>query len=380
MSAKPITRIRVGSVTLPFYRHGDGWRWAWKDASGEWRYGTRKDKADALDCARAQARSIHNGKLDLESLNPAQMDLIRQFLALEPTGADVERLRQWRTAPAVVTVLQALQRWHAHKLSELGGVESRTLRGDWLWLQKMSDYFGVANAADIQTADLQEYIEAASTNQKSRKTYRTLIGSLWRFAGVHQVFTSTAAERLPLYKLATRTKIDILTPAQAKILLANVAPEFLPWLALNLFSGLRAQEIISHNEAVKPSLRWENIRRADGVIDVPADVSKRRKRRIIPILPALEKWLAHINPPESGKIVPSMPTRGETARLGELIGGWPRNVLRHSYGSYRASETKDAPALALEMGNSVTMIQAHYMEAVSAADSVAFWGLVPPVK
>lgn len=379
MSAKPITRIRVGSVSLPFYPHSDGWRWAWKDSTGVWRYGTRKDRTDAMDAAKAQARMIHNGKLDLDALSSVQLDLIRQFLALDPTSADLDQLRQWRDRKAVVTVADALARWHAHKLAELGGVESRTLRGDFLWLEKMAAHFGQANAPEIPTGELQAYIEAASTNQKSRKTYRTLTASLWRFAGVHEVFISTAAERLPLYKQAAKKRIEILSPAQAKLLLKNIAPEFRAWLVLNLFSGLRAQEIISHNDAIKPSLRWENVRRADKVIDVPADVSKRRKRRIIPILPTLEKWLAHINPPDSGKIVPSMPTRGETARLGELIGGWPRNVLRHSYGSYRAADTKDAPALALEMGNSVTMIEAHYMEAVGAADSAAFWGLVPPL-
>ena len=155
--------------------------------------------------------------------------------------------------------------------------------------------------------------------------------------------------------------------------------EFRGWLVLNLFSGLRAQEIVSRQESKKPSLRWEHVRRADGVIDVPAAVSKRRKRRIIPILPTLEAWLAHVDAPEHGEIASHDPSRTETGRLGALIGGWPRNVLRHSYGSYRAAQIRDAPSLALEMGNSVAMIDAHYMEAVSAADEAEFWGLVPDV-
>ena len=379
MSAKPITRIRVGSVSLPFWEHAEGWRWSWKDSSGVWRYGTRKDKVAAIDAAKAQARAIHNGRLDLDTLNPAQLEIIRQFLALDPTQADVDRMRAQRARVAGITVAVVLSRWHGRKMSEIAGIESRSLRGDRLWLEKLAAHFGQANAAEITTDELQSYIEAAGTNPKSRKTYRARIAALWKFANAHEIFQSTAAERLPAYKLPAQRKIDILTPAQAKTILKAAAPEFRGWLVLNLFSGLRAQEIVSRNEAVKPSLRWEDVRRADGVIDVPAAVSKRRKRRIIPILPTLEAWLKYIDAPVSGPIATCDPSRTETGRLGGLIGGWPRNVLRHSYGSYRAAQTKDAPALALEMGNSVGMIAAHYAEAVSAADCEAFWGLVPPL-
>lgn len=380
MSAKPITRIRVGSVSLPFWEHAEGWRWSWKDSTGTWRYGTRKDKVAAIDAAKAQARAIHNGKLDLDALTAPQLELIRQFLALDPTSADLERMRVHRARMVGITVAVLVARWKAHKLAELGGVESRTLRGDLNWLAKMADHFGSTSAAEIEPDEIQAYIESAGDNPKSRKTYRARVSALWKFGNAHEIFHSTAADRLPAYKLPAQHRINILTPDQAKTILKAVAPELTGWLILNLFSGLRAQEIVSRQEAVKPSLRWEDVRGADGVIDVPAAVSKRRKRRIMPILPTLEAWLEYIDAPKSGPIATCDPSRTETGRLGRLIGGWPRNVLRHSYCSYRAAQTRDAPALALEAGNSVAMINSHYMEAVSAADCEAFWALLPPLK
>ena len=372
---KAAERVKSGSVSLPLWQHKEGWRWAWKDAEGKWRYGTRKSKPEAKAAALSQAIAISNGKLDLEAITASQADLVRQFLALSPTSEDLRMMLERRVVKTSVTVAQAVARWKAHKLAELGGTESRTLKGDSAWFLKLAGHFQADNASEIPTDRLQEFIESCGENPKSRKTYRARVCSLWKFSNAHEIFTSTAADRLPIYKAKTKAKIDILTPDQASILLREVGEDFRPWLVFGLFSGLRVEEITSRQESVKPSLRWEHVKAK--VIDVPADVSKRRKRRIMPILPTLAAWLKVIKPPKAGRIIARSPSRHETGRLGELIGGWPRNVLRHSYGSYRCADTKDAPALSLEMGNSVAMIEAHYREAVTDAEAKAFWKLTP---
>ena len=60
-----------------------------------------------------------------------------------------------------------------------------------------------------------------------------------------------------------------------------------------------------------------------------------------------------------------------------VVGGWRKNALRHSYGSYRAAQIKDLQALAIEMGTSYPMIEKHYREAVTPATAEAFWSLTP---
>ena len=79
-------------------------------------------------------------------------------------------------------------------------------------------------------------------------------------------------------------------------------------------------------------------------------------------------------PPRSTRpitpIVPRNPNRLETPRLEKLIpGGWKKNGLRYSYGSYRIAATKDIATTSLEMDNSPQIIKKHYLEAKTQAEA-----------
>ena len=56
---------------------------------------------------------------------------------------------------------------------------------------------------------------------------------------------------------------------------------------------------------------------------------------------------------------------------------WPHNALRHCFASYTLAAEQNAPALALEMGNSVEVIMQHYREIVTPAEAARFWNLLP---
>lgn len=60
-----------------------------------------------------------------------------------------------------------------------------------------------------------------------------------------------------------------------------------------------------------------------------------------------------------------------------LLENWPNNALRHSFGSYHLAQFKDAAALALQMGNSPSMIFKHYRELVKPKDAERYWGIGP---
>lgn len=373
-------RIKVGSVTLPFYpwkdpRTGrDYWRWAWKDAAGKWCYGTRISKAEAKAAARARAITISQGRLDIDAMTADQTEMVRQFLSLDPTSDDLRKLAEWKSARGT-TVDSAVAQWHSHKLAELGGKESPHVRNEHQWLEKLAAAFPVA-AEKITALDLQDYIESASSNAKSRKDARARVAMLWKFASDHGLFSSTAATRLPRYKPAARGAIAIWTPDEIQMMIAGCPPEFLPWLVMAAFSGLRSEEI-TPKAGTKPPLRWENVKRNQGFIDLPASTSKVRKRRLVPITPTLESWLSHLSPPESGIVCERLPAERATSILGALVGGWRKNALRHSYGSYRAAATRDLQALAIEMGTSHPMIEKHYREAVSEEAAANYWGIIP---
>jgi len=56
---------------------------------------------------------------------------------------------------------------------------------------------------------------------------------------------------------------------------------------------------------------------------------------------------------------------------------WKQNVLRHSFCSYRLAVTSDVSKVALEAGNSVTMIHAHYKALVTEQAGKEWFAIMP---
>ena len=53
------------------------------------------------------------------------------------------------------------------------------------------------------------------------------------------------------------------------------------------------------------------------------------------------------------------------------------NALRHSYASYRLADIKDAARVALEMGNSPTMLFRNYRELVTEKQAAEWFAVLP---
>jgi hypothetical protein len=56
---------------------------------------------------------------------------------------------------------------------------------------------------------------------------------------------------------------------------------------------------------------------------------------------------------------------------------WPHNALRHSYISYRIAVVQSAAQVALEAGNSPTIIFKHYRELVTKEAAAQWFGIMP---
>jgi hypothetical protein len=56
---------------------------------------------------------------------------------------------------------------------------------------------------------------------------------------------------------------------------------------------------------------------------------------------------------------------------------WPKDVLRHCYGSYWLAVHKDRAHLAERMGTSLDMIKRHYRRAIPQPVAEGFWKLGP---
>ena len=126
-------------------------------------------------------------------------------------------------------------------------------------------------------------------------------------------------------------------------------PDVCRHLALRYFAGLRRSEAAALGEE---HLRAE-------YVEVPAEKAKTRRRRLVPIRPALRAWLA---------VGGSLPLRDGNPRLAAVATAsgvpWPRNAPRHSFCSYHLAEFQSAAQTALEAGHSEQMLFAHYRELV----------------
>jgi integrase len=146
-----------------------------------------------------------------------------------------------------------------------------------------------------------------------------------------------------------------------RALLDNVQPQFFPWLVIAAFSGIRSEEIAPDLKSKKSPLKWEDFDWRHKVIIVRAETAKTKEEREVPIPPNLAEWLApwrNAKGPVIGEA--EQPSKRETGRLGQCIGGWQHNALRDSFCSYRARITQNVPQVSYEMGNSISMVKRSY--------------------
>ena len=372
--------VTYKGTRLPLYpwTHPSGrkyWRFSWFDPDRCCqRYGTRSTYEAAKAAAKAQARTIASGMLDIASLSRSETRLLRAFLDLKPSWDDIDHLKALRGGEGVLLV-DLIEDFRVHKVSE-GGRETTYIKLICADLMRLAEFVGTdATMQSVTSAHISAWLDSLDVGTKRKKDYRSAAVQFWRWAArmdrISVRGVATEAEKTPAPRPKPKT-VEVYTPEEMTTLLKNVEPRFLAWLVICAFSGVRAGEV---RHARKEPMDWSCVK-ADHV-EVPASLSKNRKRRLAPVLPILRAWLDDIAPPRSGPIAPVPPDKRETKRLGALIGGWKPNALRHSYGTYRVAVLQDVPRVAVEMDNSPQMVRRHYMEAVEKEVGEKYFDLFP---
>jgi integrase len=145
--------------------------------------------------------------------------------------------------------------------------------------------------------------------------------------------------------------------------------DFLPYLALIAFGGVRREEL-------HKGLLWDAIDFDRGTITVPASIAKTARKRKIVMSENLMEWLAPYRL-KSGPIFDIDPRKRIAKVVKAAKVNWKRNALRHSFGSYRMEQTKNEGQVALEMGNSPKVVKDHYFEIVDEDEAKAYWSIKP---
>jgi integrase/recombinase XerD len=147
-------------------------------------------------------------------------------------------------------------------------------------------------------------------------------------------------------------------------------PDLLAWLVLAMLAGVRPEEAIK--------ITWDNINLERGEVRIDAAASKVRKRRLVPLTLAAVAWLRLAN--QLGSQLP-MTLDAKTRKLRRLrkamgFAKWPADILRHTAASYLCAVYPTAD-VADWLGNSVSILRAHYKELVGREDGRRFRCLLP---
>ncbi len=304
-----------------------------------------------------------------------------------PADAFAHYLAHLERCKTSITVSSLCDKFQALKTKEN---KSRRYLDDLHYrLGSFATQFGGRIAADVSTADITAWLAGMDSAPQTVKNYRTIVRSLFSYAKGLKACAENPVDGA--YKPSKAdNEVGILTVSQAAALLkaAHERPDILPAIAIGLFGGVRDAEI--HR------LDWSEIGFESGFITIRPAKAKKQARRLIEIRPALRAWLEPLRQ-LSGPIWPAG-ERGriltEAARKAAGFGNpeslteveieakvtlkpWPHNALRHSFATYALAKWQNAAALALEMGNSATIIIQHYRELVLPKDAEAFWGLAP---
>ena len=359
---------------------------------------TRRNFAD-LEKAKAHAQSVaakmSNGELHILTLRDEDKSrYVTALQALAPTGkalevACAEYADAFRQLNGIGSITEAVQFFVAHRpkeivrkpiaevVEELIAAKRQDGCGNYylgdlrLHLGRLTKTFS-GLISNITSGDLDDWLRALKVGPRSRNNMRNSISVLFNFAksrGYLPKGQATEADDLPKAK-EPPPKIGILTPEQLTTMLSAAPPFLVPFVAIGAFAGLRHEEI--------QRLNWEDIDLKSGYIHVGAEKAKTAQRRLVKIQPNLKTWLTPFAA-NTGAVSQRRYMTRHLQKLAESAGiKWPKNGLRHSFGTYRLAQTQNVHQVSDEMGNSPAMVREHYRQLVTKSQAEEWWKIFPP--
>ena len=392
-----IQPVKYGPITIPVYylTAKDTYESKWKEEGRERRI-KNKDYNKLRDKVRDAAKRLAKSSPTIETLSAEEKLIIEEVRRRNITLADVATIH----TSEPVTVTEAIAKFLKSK-QDASTDHQLTLRTH---LNQFAKTFGQRNINGITALELDEWLLDIAPGLRTRKNKRAVIVSLWRWArdkGMLPIQDRTAAERTSTVSkdaLKRQTKrAETWSPEEIRSILKIVPQEYVPWVVLSGFAGVRSRELFPNNRTVgvqKEVLCWENIEWdcEDGPrIFVPREVAKAPVDRTIPLTPQLVKWLT----PYRGKTGPicgimepwkaprktgaNPEPKALTQIISEALGvPFKKNALRHSFGTYRVLETDHVGRVALQMGNSEARVKANYLNpSRTKAEAKAWFSVIP---
>jgi integrase len=223
----------------------------------------------------------------------------------------------------------------------------------------------------VSSSDIDAWLRGFEVSVSSRNSMLVCVKVLFSYARSQNCLPAeqmTAPEQLKKVKIKNDDDVSVFTPKQMEKILHVAPPHLIPILAIGAFAGIRMAEL--------NRLSWSAFDLDRGFIELRADQAKTASRRLVPITDNLRAWIEPL--PRKGKVVRTTLLHREVTALARALKlGWPRNVLRHSFISYRIATVKSADQVALEAGNSPSVIFKNYRELATEEQANEWFGILP---
>jgi len=368
------------------------------DKARRWIFGdAQKQKVNAGSLLELRARA---GSTAFE-LSPAQInEAINAFkrlgeINMSLTDAVDFAIKHARPDAGIISVEEAIERALESKKSKRPSYV-KDLKKRWGRFKEWLPRVKRKAINTISELDVRKYLTALKLNPKGEPNELRNLSVLFSWTVQHHHMPANPCSGIKIEHSPSEEPVRVLSIAEIKHLLhlahqelqatlkvgktkkslIKVHPgELVPWLVLGLFAGLRPEET--------RRLDWGDVDFDRRQIDLPAKKAKGRMRRIVPMEPNLIEWLKRYRPATGkGKVAPNFRWHFQVFQksAGPEWNPWPKDCLRHSYGSYHLAKFRHAGGTAENMGHrSTDMLYKHYRDVIKEQGDVeVFWELVPP--
>ena len=385
---------------------------------GYWNYGGKKgtpssrSKKECEKKIKDALKRVIEGKADLDRLKPRQVrDLISAISLLEDIGeadflsvvADYKRFRELAPKPSLT---QAAECWRANH-REIERISFSKAADHWFmnnrdnWkirntkshgcrLKRFKASFQI-DACDLTYEVVSEFFKdlEKTTVQKTRNHYRETLKAIIEHCVDQKWIKPDHGLACLLKPRKTNSRPPkALPPRILRELLKKASPDVLPCVAIMAFTGCRTSEIVKKEldekgKEILIHLNWENVFNAAHKSDIEfsAHLTKTSRRRLSPIPPALNAWLAPYRG-MTGHVWKGTQSafEKEYSRLRKEIGIATKefeNCMRDSYISYQMALLNDAQKVASFAGNSPKQVYDKYRELKPREEAEEWFAVYP---
>ena len=335
---------------------------------------SRQTAEDAFSQAKIDAQDLGPewGKLNAREkveLVQLRQQLHQHGIAVQEAHAALVQLLKGKLVPldtekAVAAYVEALNK--------------KRLRPSYLKTQRnrvkmLADRFAGRPVHEISLPDLEGWLHSMTISPRYFANLKLSWRTFFNWCQKRHHVEECVASKLEV-PAADEKEPGILSPELVEQLLHRLqqqAPEHLPFFAIGFFAGCRPDEI--------RRLDWSAYMPEEGLLSLAAAATKGRRRRLVPVEPALRAWLDWSK--DNGGRMPDPMTSRPFVRCRD-IGGvrqhWTPDCMRHSYASYQLAMGGNPSKITVNMGHQCPeTLFTNYKALVTSSAADFFWSIRP---